>query len=203
MLTKDLRICNRKIPTYPLFMVSGAICDVVQAGIDYLIYSFLDVWLEEGRSTASWTLSYTLSIMLRHQSHRLLVFGDYEGGYFLSLTRTYMTYSSAIVVSMMANHFLVGYFKLSYRYAWFATMIFTGIYNYFTLRATWRVKKEPAPPTINSLGSPKSSRDRKDSVEVVSKNGKGSSLQSRENAARGASDDEYFSDSSGGTQSKV
>ena len=201
MLTKDLRICNRKIPTYPLFMVSGAICDVVQALIDYLIYSLLDVWLEEGRTTASWTLSYTLSIMLRHQSHRLLVFGDYDGGYFLSLARTYMTYSSAIVVSMMANHFLVGYFKFSYRYAWFTTMIFTGIYNYFTLKATWRVKKEPTPPP-NSLGSPKSGRDRKDSVEVVSKNGKSSSLQSRE-AARGASDDEYFSDSSGGAQAKV
>ena len=195
MLTKDLKLCNRKIPTYPLFMMSGAICDVAQAGIDYTIYNLLDVWLDsEGRTTASWTLSYTLSIMLRHQSHRLLVFGDYDGGYLLSLARTYMTYSSAIVISMVVNHSLVGYFKFSYRYAWLTTMIFTGIYNYFTLKATWRVKRDPAPPV--TVGSPKAA---KKESEVISKKDKGAALRDSV-AARGASDDEYFSDSSGGAR---
>jgi hypothetical protein len=134
-------------------MVSGALCDVFQAGIDFMIYSFLDVyWSEGGRTTVSWTLSYTLSIMIRHQSHRLLVFGDYDGGYLVSLARTYMTYSSAIVISMIANHTLVGYFGLRYRVAWIATMLFTGIYNYFTLKATWRVKKDPVAADKKAAG---------------------------------------------------
>ncbi len=78
-------------------------------------------------------------------------------------------------------------------------MIFTGIYNYFTLKATWRVKREPALPTTAGLGSPKSSRDVKKDSEVISKKSKGVALRDSV-AARGASDDEYFSDSSGGAR---
>ena len=195
MLTKDLKLFGLKVPTYPLFMVSGAICDVFQAGIDYVIYSMpvLDIW-EDGRTTLSWTLSYTLSIILRHQSHRLLVFGDYADGYFASLARTYMTYSSAIVVSMLANHTLVGYFDLSYRVAWIITMLFTGIYNYFTLKATWRVKKEP---------SVSGDIDDDASVEMIAKPSGGRTSRAKQRTTTSdkivSSDDEYFSDGSGGT----
>ena len=137
MLTKNLRICGHKVPLYPLFMVSGALCDVCQALIDFLISKVYT--LEWGKTTVCWTLSYTLSIVLRHSSHRLLVFGDYEGSYCMSLGRTYMAYSSAIVISMFANHQLVAFFGLSHRHAWLATMLFTGIYNFFVLKASWRV----------------------------------------------------------------
>jgi hypothetical protein len=137
MLTKNLRICGYKVPLYPLFMVSGALCDICQAFIDYLIS--LVYTLEWGKTTVCWTLSYTLSIVLRHTSHRLLVFGDYEGTYCMSLARTYMAYSSAIVISMFANHQMVALFGLSHRNAWILTMLFTGVYNFFVLKASWRV----------------------------------------------------------------
>ena len=137
MLTKNLRVFGHKVPLYPLFMVSGALCDVFQALIDYFIstiYTF-----EFAKTTVCWTLSYTLSIILRHSSHRLLVFGDYEGTYCMSLTRTYMAYSTAIVISMFANHQLVAFFGLPHREAWILTMLFTGIYNFFVLKASWKV----------------------------------------------------------------
>jgi putative flippase GtrA len=194
MLTKDLKMFGFKVPTYPLFMVSGAICDVFQAGIDYVIYSVLDIW-EDGRTTASWTLSYTLSIVLRHQSHRFLVFGDYADGYLVSLARTYMTYSSAIVVSMLANHTLVGYFDLSYRIAWIVTMLFTGIYNYFTLKATWKVKKEPL--VLGDI-------DDEANVEMIAKpsTNRARSAKHRTTTEKVvSSDEEYFSDGSGGVAS--
>jgi hypothetical protein len=137
MLTKNLRLFGHKIPLYPLFMVSGAVCDTFQALIDYCISS---VYTSEfAKETVCWTLSYTLSIVLRHSSHRLLVFGDYEGSYCMSLTRTYMAYSSAIVISMFANHQLVAFFGFERREAWVLTMLFTGIYNFFILKASWRV----------------------------------------------------------------
>jgi putative flippase GtrA len=196
MLTKDLRLLGWKVPTYPLFMVSGAICDIFQAVIDYIIYSVLDIW-EDGRTTASWTLSYTISIILRHQSHRLLVFGDYTDGYFASLARTYMTYSSAIVVSMLANHTLVGYFDVSYRVAWIITMLFTGIYNYFTLKATWRVKKEIAPVSSNN-------DTEESSGMVATRNGPRTAKQRSITSEKiVSSDEEYFSDSSAGAVHKV
>ena len=195
MLTKDLKLFGVNMPTYPLFMMSGAICDLFQAGIDYVIYSVLDIW-EDGRTTLSWTLSYTLSIVLRHQSHRLLVFGDYADGYLASLARTYMTYSSAIVVSMLINHTLVGYFDISYRLAWIITMLSTGIYNYFTLKATWRVKKE---------SSASGDIDDDANVEMIVKPS-ASAKRTRSAKQRTttsekivSSDDEYFSDGSGGT----
>jgi len=141
-------------------MVSGALCDVCQAFIDYLISMVYT--LEWGKTTVCWTLSYTLSIVLRHSSHRLLVFGDYEGTYCMSLARTYMAYSSAIVISMFANHQLVAFFGLSHRHAWLATMLFTGIYNFFVLKASWRVinKASGIPDAVASTGK----RDRTLSV---------------------------------------
>lgn len=152
MLTKNLRICGHKVPLYPLFMVSGALCDVCQAVIDFLISKIYT--LEWGKTTVCWTLSYTLSIILRHSSHRLIVFGDYEGTYCMSLGRTYMAYSSAIVISMFANHQLVAFFGLSHRHAWLATMLFTGIYNFFVLKASWRViNKASGVPDAHAVAS--------------------------------------------------
>ena len=180
MLTKDAKICGRKIPQYPLFMLSGAICDVFQAFIDYGIYLLMkSEGIEEARTTISWTLSYTISIIIRHQSHRLLVFGEYDGTYWTSLIRTYMAYSSSIVVSMITNHQLVNTLGLSYRVAWIITMLWTGIYNYFFLKATWRVlPKEKAPPlsspnesngniiTSSLPGSPDINKNKKDFVNI-------------------------------------
>lgn len=126
-------------------MLSGALCDVVQAVIDFSIYHLYVFEFE--RATVCWTLSYTISILLRHYSHRLLVFGEYEGSYCSSLTRTYCTYSSSIVISMVTNYFLVRRLAFSHRDAWIITMIWTGVYNYILLKANWRAKAS----TINNV----------------------------------------------------
>ncbi len=123
------------IPQYFWFMLSGFLCDCAQAIIDYLLYSIY-IWDWE-RTTVCWLVSYSISIFIRHSSHRMLVFGEYEGTYLSSLGRTYLTYSSSIVLSTIANHTLVDYVQFSHYQAWFSTMCWIGIYNYVLLKANW------------------------------------------------------------------
>ena len=130
------RLFGYIVPLYFWFVLSGGICDIIQAFIDYGIsLVYVSTW---EKATVCWTLSYILSIWVRHFSHRILVFGDYEGTYLSSLTRTYLTYSSSIVISMITNHLLVSYLLFSHRQAWIITMLWTGLYNYFMLKASWR-----------------------------------------------------------------
>ena len=63
--------------------------------------------------------------MIRHYSHRILVFGDYDGTYCASITRCYATYSSSIVMSLIMNHVLVTYFFFTHVQAWIVTMLWT------------------------------------------------------------------------------
>ena len=129
-----------KIPHYCWFVLSGGMCDIVQALIDYGIYVvYIFEW---ERSTVCWTLSDMIRIIIRYFSHRLLVFGEFEGTYCSSLTRTYMTYSSSIVISMLTNHLIVSLLNYSHRTAWVITMLWTGIYNYFMLKASWGRKSQ-------------------------------------------------------------
>jgi hypothetical protein len=134
------KIFGHKIPQYFWFVLSGSLCDVFQALIDYVIsIIYVSTW---ERVTVCWTLSYIMSIWIRHYSHRLLVFGEYEGTYCSSLSRTYLTYSSSIVISMLTNHFLVNYMMTSHKVAWIITMLWTGIFNYFMLKSSWRSTPE-------------------------------------------------------------
>ena len=68
----------------------------------------------------------------------MIVFGEFEGTYCSSLGRTYLAYSSSIVISMFMNHYLVEGFGLEHKIAYLITMLGTGIYNYFALKASWR-----------------------------------------------------------------
>ena len=132
-------ICGRKVPQYFWFVLSGALCDIIQAGMDFCIYQIYTYEWE--RATVCWTLSYTLSIVIRHSSHRIIVFGEFEGSYLSSLGKTFLAYSSSIVVSLLSNHFIVEIFNFSHRDAWILTMLWIGLYNYFMLRATWKKGK--------------------------------------------------------------
>jgi putative flippase GtrA len=144
------KIFGHKVPLYFWFVLSGGICDIIQAVIDYIIsITYPPTWGE--RATVCWTLSYILSIWIRHYSHRLLVFGEYEGTYCSSLSRTYFTYSSSIVISMVTNHLLVNYLFLSHRVAWIVTMLWTGIYNYFMLKSSWRSAPEKSVDITSSV----------------------------------------------------
>ena len=135
-------IFGYRVPLYFWFMLSGAICDIIQALVDYCIY--ITYPFEWEKTTICWTVSYTASIIIRHMSHRLLVFGEYEGSYCSSLCRTYFTYASSIVLSMVSHHFIVAFLKLGHWYAWVVTMLWTGIFNFFLLKASW---KKPSPKT--------------------------------------------------------
>jgi hypothetical protein len=151
-------ICGYKLPTYFWFVVSGSLCDVIQALIDYFISIIYT--LEWEKTTICWTLSYILSIAIRHSSHRLLVFGEYEGTYMASLIKTYMTYSSSIVLSMVTNHLLVAFVGLTHKQAWIITMLWTGAYNYFLLKSSWRsgskeghgISNSGSGSNLNSIG---------------------------------------------------
>lgn len=138
MYTSNLTFLGYKIPNYFWFVVSGSLCDAIQFFIDYgisTIYTY-----EWERSTICWTLSYTASVGIRHYSHKQLVFGDYDGTYCTSLSRTYLTYSSSIILSLITNHIITTYLQLSHLHAWIITMLWTGIYNYFMLKASWKSK---------------------------------------------------------------
>lgn len=117
-----------RLPNFVWFQISGFICDCIQAYLDYLI-SLIYVFSWE-RVTVCWTLSYVLSICVRHSSHRLLVFGEYDGTYCSSLGKTYMAYSTSIVVSTVANNLLVKFGEFSHKEAWLLTMLWTGMFNF-------------------------------------------------------------------------
>lgn len=65
-------------------MLSGAICDVAQFALDRMVSSMLGDEAYE-RDTISWTVAYILTIALRHETHRIFVFGAYEGSYWTNL----------------------------------------------------------------------------------------------------------------------
>jgi hypothetical protein len=130
------RCFGYKIPLYFWFVLSGTLCDVVQALIDFGVYHIYPYDWE--RATVCWTVSYTMSVIVRHFSHRFLVFGEFEGTYCQSLGRTYLTYSSSIILSIVTNHVLVNGFNCTHKVAWVLTMLWTGIFNYFALKSSWR-----------------------------------------------------------------
>lgn len=130
-----------RCPHYFWFLLSGLLCDFAQAGIEFIVYGLYPSELSY-KTGACWGISYSLSIIVRHFSHRYLVFGEYEGSYFTSLARTYMTYSSSIVISIITNQLMVEYLLLTHWVAWLVTLLWTGIYNYFMLKSTWKGKKQ-------------------------------------------------------------
>jgi putative flippase GtrA len=134
-LQEKCSICGYRLPTFIWFQISGLICDIIQAYLDYflsLIYTFWEP------VTVCWAVSYIMSICIRHTSHRLLVFGDYEGTYWSSLSKTYLAYSTSIIVSTVCNNLLVKIGEFSHKEAWLLTMLWTGILNYFLLKSAWK-----------------------------------------------------------------
>ena len=108
--------------------------------------------LEWEKPTVCWTVSYILSIVLRHSSHRLIVFGEFEGSYFYSLSKTFGAYAASIILSVTTNHILSTYFAVAHRDAWILTMLWTGLFNYFMLKKTWKPKsKDIIPKNIDII----------------------------------------------------
>jgi putative flippase GtrA len=144
------RFFGYRPPLYFWFLISGLWCDILQLFLDYLI-SIIYVF-EFEKVTVCWTVSYILSIAVRHTSHKYLVFGEYEGTYFDSLLRTYCAYSTSIFLSMLTNSLLVNFLNCPHLVAWFLTMIWTGVYNYCVLKSVWRSNSSIAPSLASSSG---------------------------------------------------
>jgi uncharacterized membrane protein len=75
------------------------------------------------------------------------VFGEYEGTYCWSLGKTYMTYSTSIALSVLTNYILTAVLGFSHEVAWVVTLLWTGVYNFFLLKASWAKKTKPGAST--------------------------------------------------------
>lgn len=118
-------------PRYLWYMLSGALCDILQISTLFVLHQFI----HDG--TACWGLGFLLSIPCRHTSHRYLVFGDYVGGYKKSLMRMYMGYSVIIVLSTLFNLCMSRLIEIPVSFLWIITLLWTGIANYFILKYFW------------------------------------------------------------------
>jgi putative flippase GtrA len=119
-------------PRYLCYMISGSACDILQFAIDFLLYAY---FIPD--ASMCWALSFAISIVFRHTTHRYLVFGDYVGGYYKSLGRMYAGYSIIIVLSTIFNVIMTKYIQVPHAYAWIITLLWTGIVNYFILKKLW------------------------------------------------------------------
>ena len=133
------------LPAFLFFAVSGSLCNIVQLALDRLLLEALQklaadadhepFWWEP---TACWTVSYTLSISLRHWSHSYFVFGRHADHWCCALAKTYLTYFSTILASTALNLALVSTLKQSHDIALAITAGFSVVWSYFALRCTWK-----------------------------------------------------------------
>lgn len=131
--SEAIATCGMKPHRFIWFIISGLLCDIVQFMIDLILYYVLKIQ----SSTLCWAIGLSLSIAIRHTSHRYLVFGNYVGGYFHSLIRMYTGYSIILISSTVFNLALVEIGHLKHYTAWVVTLIMTNVMNYFLLRKLW------------------------------------------------------------------
>jgi len=97
--------------------------------------------------TACWTLSYTLSVSLRHFSHELFVFGRHADPVCLALGKSYLAYLSTIFVSTMVNLVLVWGASCKPDMALIFTASFSVLWSYVMLQQTWRTGGDDQRPS--------------------------------------------------------
>jgi hypothetical protein len=126
---------KKPLPRYCFYMLSGALCDMMQFGVDSTLHH-MHIIVDD---STCWAVGFFVSIAFRHTSHRYLVFGNYVGGYYRSLGRMYAAYSIIILLSTLF-HILVTkgvVASFSHTSAWFLTLLWTGVANYFILKKIW------------------------------------------------------------------
>jgi len=135
-----VEICGVKPMQYLWYMLSGAICDVIQLLIDCFLH--FGVGIED--ASICWLMSFFISVAFRHTTHRYLVFGDYVGGYSNSLLRMYGGYSVIIVLSTLFNIAITKVIKVPHYVGFIFTLGWTGIVNYFILKKLWSFGGKPS-----------------------------------------------------------
>ena len=81
--------------------------------------------LDQGCATASWFVSYLLSIVWQHALHQYLVFGPAEN-YWSSLMWAYVSYSASLAISPALHWVLVENMHMSTTIAFVLTLLATG-----------------------------------------------------------------------------
>ena len=129
--------CGMKPHRFIWFIISSCLCDMIQFFIDLTFYYVFQI----KEPTVCWVLGYALSIIVRHTSHRYLVFGNYVGGYWYSLLRMYTGYSMIMALSTLLNWVLTHNKKMELKHytAWMITLVGTNVMNYFLLRYLWKM----------------------------------------------------------------
>mmetsp|Transcript_43897 Transcript_43897/g.86097 ORF Transcript_43897/g.86097 Transcript_43897/m.86097 type:complete len:332 (-) Transcript_43897:38-1033(-) len=126
-------LCGIRPPQFLWYSISGTICDAAQLAIDLTAKMIFGV----DDPSLCWLISFSLSIIPRHTSHRYLVFGKYNGGYWQSLGRMYGGYSISIIVSTVFNRYMIQAWRIPHYYAWLITLLWTGVVNFFILKKLW------------------------------------------------------------------
>jgi hypothetical protein len=122
-------------PRYLWYMLSGAMCDVFQLAVDISLH----LTLFTDNAALCWMFSFMISIVMRHTSHRYLVFGMYVPNYWQSLGRMYAGYSFSIVLSTLFNYLITRKGGVAHYVAYVFTLLWTGLANYFILKKLWRM----------------------------------------------------------------
>ena len=146
-LADSCLVCGRRPPRFLFFAISGSLCNIAQLALDRALLAMLpdDVWWIP---TVCWTLSYTLSVSLRHASHAYFVFGQHSDPACIALGKTYLTYMSTIVASTAINLALIGGTSIKSDAALILTASFSVVWSYFALKYTW---KGPPPAQYTCL----------------------------------------------------
>jgi hypothetical protein len=118
---------------YLCYMLSGMICDIFMLLFDV----FLHFGLGLTNATTCWLLGFGLSIVPRHAALKYMCFGRYIGGYYYSLARMYAGMSASIALSTVGNYYMTQRWGVPHYVAWLATLIWTGVVNYFVLKYLW------------------------------------------------------------------
>ena len=139
-LAETCLICGRRPPRFVFFAISGSLCNAAQLGLDRLIYHSLGDELVHSwwGPTMCWSLSYMLSVSLRHVSHAAFVFGPHKDSLAVALAKTYLAYLSTIMASSAMHLSLVAGANVSHEMALVLVSFFSVGWSYAALSQTWR-----------------------------------------------------------------
>eukprot|EP00048_Salpingoeca_helianthica_P023093 m.22180 g.22180 ORF g.22180 m.22180 type:complete len:132 (-) comp8260_c0_seq1:22-417(-) len=118
---------------YARFSVSGLIGTALFHLCNQMLLTAC--WLEHGCATASWVVSYLLSIIWQHALHQYFVFG-FAKNYWESLLWAYVSYAGSLIISPAVHWVLVENLHMSNNVAFGLTLLATGPINYFSLKLT-------------------------------------------------------------------
>jgi len=136
-LADRVRCCGHKLPRYAWFMLSGSTVDFLMFSIDRFLMALTPASFP-ARDSTTWAVSFGIAVIFRHATHTILVFGQFEGSYWNSLSRTYAAYSSVLVATTLTNWLLISVMGLAHTTAWICTMLWSGVCSYFLLKKSWR-----------------------------------------------------------------